>query len=132
MFNFVKRFGKSFSKSKFTFVMCWIDFIIINLQPWFHWSIVKFAAFIYSYFVRFAFCLDSSEFLWKALVIVIRFLYFRGITHVYLLKILITYNKKRTPLSNLLIHCASARLAPKNLSIKHECNFRFLDFLIIV
>ena len=42
-----------------------------------------------------------------------------------------TLNKKRNPLLNLLINCISARSAPQILSIKDECNFLFLNFLII-
>ena len=39
--------------------------------------------------------------------------------------------KKRVPLLNLLINCISARWAPGILSIKYECKFLFLTFLII-
>ena len=45
----------------------------------------------------------------------------------------ITYNKNINPLSNLLIKCISARLAPQMLSIKVGCTFLFFSckFLII-
>ena len=43
----------------------------------------------------------------------------------------ITNNKKQIPLSNLLINCISARSAPQILSIKDECTFRFLNFVIM-
>ena len=44
---------------------------------------------------------------------------------------LITHNKKRIPLLNLLINFISAKSAAQILSIKGECTFLFLDFLII-
>ena len=75
--------------------------------------------------------LDSSKIFWKALVLVIPFLSFKGITHVHLLKISVTHNKKRIPLLNLLINCVSGRSAPQRLSIEDECTFLFLKFLII-
>ena len=43
----------------------------------------------------------------------------------------ITHNKKRIPLLNLLINYISARSAPQILSIKDECTFIFVIFLII-
>ena len=43
----------------------------------------------------------------------------------------ITQNKKRIPLLNLLINCISARSVPQILSIKIECTFLSLNFLII-
>ena len=75
--------------------------------------------------------LDLSEIFWKALVIVIPLSSFRGITHAYLLKISITHNKKRLPLFNLLINCILARSALQISSIKGDCSFIFLNFLII-
>ena len=57
----------------------------------------------------------------KALVIVIPFLFFKRITHVYLLPNLL----------NLLINCKSARSAAQILSLKGECTFLFLHFLVI-
>ena len=44
---------------------------------------------------------------------------------------LITRNKKRLPLLNLLINCISARSAPQILSIKGDCAFNNCAFLII-
>ena len=44
----------------------------------------------------------------------------------------ITQNKSLNPLLNLLINCKPARSAPRILSIKGECTFLFLKFLIIV
>ena len=43
----------------------------------------------------------------------------------------ITHNKTLKALSNLLINCISGRSAPQILSIKVECTFLFLNFLII-
>ena len=43
----------------------------------------------------------------------------------------ITHNENLNPLLNLLINCISARSAPQILSIKVDCTFIFLDFLII-
>ena len=62
---------------------------------------------------------------------VIPFLYFKGITHAYLLKMSITHDKKRIPLLNLLINCISARSASEILSAKDQCTFPFLNFFKI-
>ena len=61
---------------------------------------------------------------------VVPFLSFKGKTHAYLLEISIKYNKNLNPLLNLFINCISARSAPQVLSIKVECTFSFLNFLI--
>ena len=61
-----------------------IEYIFISLfcKNDFNWSIVKLTAYIYFLFgLRF----DSSKNFWNALVIVIPFLSFKGITHAYLL-----------------------------------------------
>ena len=75
--------------------------------------------------------LVSSKNFRKALVIVIPVISFKGTTHAYLLKISITYNKKRILLLNVLLNCILARSTPQILSIKDECNFRFQNFVII-
>ena len=62
--------------------------------------------------------LDSYKAFWKVLVIVIPF--FTGTTHVYLLKISITHNRKRILLST-----------PQILSVKDKCTFRYSNFVII-
>ena len=74
---------------------------------------------------------DSSKIFWKALETVIHFLSFKGIIHVYSLKILITHDKNLNPLLNLLINCISRRSAPQILSIKSGCVFHFSNVLII-
>ena len=56
---------------------------------------------------------------------------FQRKTQLYLLWISITHNKNINPWLNLLIHCISARSAPKILAIKDECTFRLSNFLII-
>ena len=43
----------------------------------------------------------------------------------------ISHNKNLNPLLSLLINCISARSATQILSIKVECTFLFLNFLII-
>ena len=43
----------------------------------------------------------------------------------------ISHNKNLNPLLSLLINCISARSAAQILSIKVECTFLFLNFLII-
>ena len=43
----------------------------------------------------------------------------------------ITHNENLNPLVNLLINCISAKSAPQILSIKGECTFLLLNFLII-
>ena len=57
---------------------------------------------------------------WDALIIVITFLSFKGITHECLLKVSITHNKSLIPLLNLPINCISAKSAPKILSFNEE------------
>ena len=59
------------------------------------------------------------------------FLFLKGITHTYLLKISITHNKKRILLLSLLICCISGRSAHQILSLNDEYTFHFLKFLII-
>ena len=56
---------------------------------------------------------------------------FKGTTQAYLLKVLVTHNKKRIPLLNLLNSCKSVKSVTKILSIKVECTFHFSSFLII-
>ena len=56
---------------------------------------------------------------------------FKEMTQAYLLQISITYNKKLNPLLNLLINCISAKSAYQILSIKGECTFILLNYLII-
>ena len=67
---------------------------------------------------------------WKALVIVITFLSFKGITHIYWLKRLITRNKKQILLLNLLINCILARSVPQ-MSLNNDCTFLLSNFLMI-
>ena len=45
-------------------------------------------------------------------------IYFKGTTYAYLLKILITHNKRQIPLLYVLFNCLSARSAHQILSIK--------------
>ena len=42
-----------------------------------------------------------------------------------------THNKNPNPLLNVLFNCISARSAPQILSMKGECTFLLLRFLII-
>ena len=81
--------------------------------------------------ILFSLCLNSSQIFWKALVIVIPFISFKEIIHVYLLKISITHNQKQIPLLNLLVNFISAKSAQQILFIKHEYTFLFLNILII-
>ena len=80
--------------------------------------------------ILFGLWLDSSNIFWKALVIVVPFLSFTEITYASLLKILMAHNEQLIPLLNLLINCISARLKHQILSIKGECTFLLLNFLI--
>ena len=41
------------------------------------------------------------------------------------------YNKNLNPLLNLLINCIFAKSSPQILSVKGDCVFLLLDFLII-
>ena len=44
----------------------------------------------------------------------------------------IAHNKSLNPLLNLHINCISARSAPQILSIKGDCTFLLLNFIILV
>ena len=59
------------------------------------------------------------------------FLFFKEITHAYLLKISIAHNRKRISLLDLLINYISATSARQILPLKNECAFLFLNLLII-
>ena len=80
--------------------------------------------------ILFGLWLDSYNIFWKALVIVVPFLSFTGITYASLLKIPMAHNEQLILLLNLLINCISARLKHQILSIKGECTFLLLNFLI--
>ena len=73
--------------------------------------------------------LDCFKIFWKALIIVIPLLSFKGIAHEYLLQMSIKQNLN--PLLNWLINCISARSAPQILSLQGKCTFLFLNFLIL-
>ena len=64
-----------------------------------------------------------------AIIIVISFLSYKGITQAYLLYI--ANNEKQTLLLKLFINCISARSVPQIMSQKDECTFWFSNFLII-
>ena len=74
---------------------------------------------------------DSSKIFLIALVILILFSSFKGITHAYLLQMSITRNKNLNPLLNLLINYISASSSTQILSIKGNCTFLFSNFLVI-
>ena len=76
--------------------------------------------------ILFGLQLDLSKIFWKALVIVKPISSFKGIIHVYLLKLSITHNKKRILLLNLIINCILVRSPPQILSIK--ISVFFLEF----
>ena len=109
--------------------MSWIHFYIIILQKWFI-DLLQNSLFLSTH-TLFGLGLDSFKIFGKALVIVIPFLSFKGIIHVYLLNKSITHNKYLNPLLNLLINDISAGSAPQILSIKDECIFIFSNFLVI-
>ena len=71
------------------------------------------------------------RFCWRELANRISFISFKGTTHAYLLKILLTYNEKRIRPLNLLINCISARSVPQLWSLKILFTFRFSNFPII-
>ena len=52
-------------------------------------------------------------------------------THAYSLKMFIRHNKNLNPLLNLLINSISSRSWSKILSMKNDCTFLLLNFLII-
>ena len=80
--------------------------------------------FIYPYFIWFVMNFFFFFFF------VITLLFFKRITHGYLLKMSITYNKKRICILNSLCNCISVRSTPKILSIKDEYAFLFSNFSI--
>ena len=86
-----------------------------------------------STYILFGLPLDLCRIFWKALVIVIPIFSFKGITQAYLLSISITHNKNLIPFikRTLFINCISAKSEPQILSIKGECTFLLLKFLII-
>ena len=56
---------------------------------------------------------------------------FKGITHECLLWMSVAHNKNLNILLILQINCILEKLAPQILSIKVECTFLFLNFLIV-
>ena len=58
------------------------------------------------------------------------YLSIRRITYACSLKISIAYHKRRIPLLNLLINYISVRSAHKISSVKNECTFLLLNFII--
>ena len=68
---------------------------------------------------------DSRKIFWKAAIIVISFLSFKGRTQAYLPEMSLTHSKNQVILLNLHNNCISAKS-----SIKDECTFRFSNFLI--
>ena len=64
----------------------------------------------------------------KSSVIVIPFLFFKGITHAYLLKISITRNKCLIPLLNSLTNYISAKSATQVLSLNEKETLIFQTF----
>ena len=75
------------------------------------------------------FLLDYFKIFWN--VIVIPFLFFKGMTQSYLLLIAITHSKNLNPKSFIKISCISVKSVPKILSIKGEFTFLLLNFIII-
>ena len=73
---------------------------------------------------------DSFKIFWKALIIVIPFLSFKGKIQAYLLKISITHNKNLNHLLNFLINYISAKSAPQ-IFLNLEQTVLFYKFLII-
>ena len=59
------------------------------------------------------------------------FLYFKGTTQAYLLKISITHNKNLIPLLYLLKNYISAKSELQVLSLNATCTFLFSKFLIM-
>ena len=104
-----KGTNKSFSISRFSSIMSWIHFYIINLQPWFPSCIVKLAIFIRLYFV----CLPPDSNFNTISV------FQRHIPCIFT-KISLANNKKQIPLLNLLINSISAQSALQILSLEDE------------
>ena len=59
------------------------------------------------------------------MLVLVNLFFFSGkrITDAYLLKILITLNKKRIPILDVLINCISARSTLEIFFMKRDCNF---------
>ena len=74
---------------------------------------------------------DLSNYFGIALVLVISFLLFKRINHVYLTKISIAHNKNRISLRCLLVHCTSVGSTTQMMSLKDEYYLRFPSFLTI-
>ena len=95
-FNNISSFKcRIFVISFFTRVNIWGWLYINRLH--FHGSMIYTVVFIFLSLIThilFGLKLNSSQIIWKALVIVVSFSSFKGTIHAYLLKIFITYNKK--------------------------------------
>ena len=78
----------------FSSFMYWMYFYIAILQPWFYILYCIFQSSLpLSAHVLYGLLLNSSKTFWKASVIVIPFLSFKGTTHVYLQRILMIHNE---------------------------------------
>ena len=69
--------------------------------------------------------IDSPKIFWKALVIAVPFLPFKGTTYAYLLKISMTPNKNQNCFLYLVINSIPATLAPQNIVFKRWGYFTF-------
>ena len=88
--------------------------------------------YLYQPIFLFALTADSFKIFRNASVLVIPFfLSFKGASQTCLLKESMTSNNKGVSILNFLNNGLSAELTPQLLSTKHECTFRFPDFLII-
>ena len=111
-FDILERCHKSFSNSRFFFIMCQIHFYIIILSPRFRWYIVKFT--FLSAHSLFGLRLDFSKKVWKALAIVILFLSFKETTHVYLVMFQSSHK-----ISQMWVTCMISNV----IIIKNACYF---------
>ena len=140
--------NKFFTNNRFSFITGWIHFYVIFIYVILSYFYVIFLLSFYTFLCHnftdllwnllplsthtlFGLQIDSFKTFWKALVIVVPLLSFQRVTHAYLPKISMRYNKNLNLLSNLLINCILLRSASKILSTKVEYTFLFLKILII-
>ena len=125
--------NKSFSKNRYFFIVCWINFNVIYSQKSFVKIIVKFTPLSNPYFIWFAsfglYFATFWDFFWDALTIKPLHLSFKGTTHSYLLKISIAHNKDLIPLLHLLSDFISAKSRP--LKFSDDLFTKFIFKLVI-
>ena len=95
-----------------------------------NWSIYTFSSteIIFHKFFLSGLCREWSKIFWKALVVLIPFLPFKGTTYAYLVKSLITHNKNCNCNCNYIYLLIPYLISTQNIVFKRGVNFRFSIF----